>query len=434
MPGRLPPHNLDAERQLLSAFMLQPVDSAKACAGIVEVKDFYKPAHGLIFEVIQECIQSGVRPDPVVIMEGLREKGLLEHVGGAPGIVEATGAMNGYSSNAPRYVEIISGHARNRDLIAAAGAIAELAYEGGEAAQNAFEALRQVQEVVDATNKRVHLRTMDEVIDDYVAVLEERIEGRGLGIDTGWHDVDLIIEGMRDGELIVVGAPPKTGKSTWAANLVRNVIKAGHRVLLVSVEMSETEIMERLMAAEGGIDLSRLRTGKLADDDWGKIATASAELSGKLLTILDDPNATMAEVRACAIRTKAELVVIDYTQLMKAEIHRGGTREQVVAELTATMKRVARELRIPVVALSQVKREAADGRPGLTDFAESSSFEKNANLLVGLYRPENDPALMEVIVIASRQTKTGTARLAYNGAYQRIESMAQMAPARPRYN
>jgi replicative DNA helicase len=434
MPNRVPPHNLDAERQLLSAFMIQPFDTAKACAGIVKSADFYKPAHSHIFESIEETIDSGARPDPVVLLEDLRRKGLLEACGGAPGIVEATTTMDGFASNAPRYVEIISGHARNRDLIAAAGAIAEAAYEGGEAAHAAAEALRLVQEVVDATNRRVHLRSMDEMIDSYVAVLEAREQGEGLGISTGYHELDALIEGMRGGQLIFFGAPPKVGKTTLGLNLVRNVLHEGHAVLLASVEMSETEDMERIVAAEGRVDLSRLRRGDLRLEDWERISRASARLSGKPLWILDDPNCTLAEVRAAALRTSAELVVIDYVQLMRAEVKKGGTREQVVAELTAGMKRMARELDIPVVALSQVKREAADGRPGLTDFAESSSFEKNADYLCGLYRSEEDPATLEVIVIAARHGKPGTARLAYLGHHQVIANMAQMDAPRQRYN
>jgi replicative DNA helicase len=439
--GRIPPHNLGLERQLLSAFMVQPFDTSKACAGILHSRDFYKPAHGIIYEVVQEMIDSGARPDMELVVEALRERGQLKAVGGVAGVAEATGTLDGYASSAPAYVEKLSGLARNRDLIAVAGSIAELGYLGAEAAQSAFQAQRLVQEVVDATNRRVHLRSMEEMVDDYVAVLEEREQGRGLGLSTGWFELDAIIEGMREGELIIVGAPPKTGKSTFAANLVRHVIHEGHRVLLVSVEMAETEVMERHFAAEAGIDLSRLRTGQLGNDGWAKIGNAAAALADKPLTILDDPLATMAEVRACAMRTRAELVVIDYTQLMKAEVHKGGTREQVVAELTASMKRLARELRIPVVALSQVKREVSDGRPGLTDFAESSSFEKNANVLIGLYREGAQDehfnarsTIIEVIVIASRNTKTGTARLAYNGSFQRISNMAQMADAGPRYN
>lgn len=441
--GRVPPHNLDLERQLLNAFLLQPFDTAMACTGIVRPSDFYKPAHAIIFEVMTELIEGGTRPDPVLIAETLRERGQLDSVGGPVGIMDAFDVhVGGYASSAPAYVEKISGLARNRDLIAAAGAIAEMAYEGAEAAENAFRSLRLVQEVVDATNRRVHLRTMGEMMDDYLNVLEEREEGRGLGIPTGFHELDSIIEGMREGELIVIGAPPKTGKSTLAANLVRNVVHAGNAVLLVSVEMAETEIMEKLMAAEAGIPLSQLRTGKLGTETWQKISHAATDLIDKPLVILDNPMATMAEVRACAQRLEGlRLVVIDYVQLMNAEVRRGMQREQVVAELTSSMKRLARELGITVMALSQVKRDVGDGRPGLTDFAESSSFEKNANVLIGLYREgaqdENFNArssIMEVIVIASRNTKTGTARLAYHGPYQRISNMPQTDQSGRRYN
>lgn len=426
------PHDEQAEVQLLSALLLQPTETMPRVIGTIEPKDFYRPAHGLMYGALIELVEEGVRPDAVTLSEKLDERGELAAVGGPAEVMAVAGCMSGYSSNAERYASIITNAARRRDLMNAAAAIQELAAAQWDSGKAASGALELVQEVVDATNGRVRLRSMTEMVDEYMEVLGSRSEGKGLGIQTGWRDLDEIVQGMRPGQLWVCGAPPKTGKSTFAGNLAMNVLRQGRRVLLVSVEMAVIEVMERMMAAEARVDMKRLRVGNLTTDHWASISMAAADMADLQLAILDDTNASLLDVRACARRTKAELVIIDYTQLLKAEVRKGGTREQVVAELTAGMKRLARELEIPVLALSQVRREAADQRPGLTDFAESSSFEKNADYLLGLYRDElvneasADRGTIEVIVIASRHTETGTAKLAYLGHYQKISDMARV--------
>lgn len=429
--NRVPPHNIDAEEVLLSALFIQPYDTVKVVQGLIEPEHFYRPSNGLIYAKALELVEQGVKPDAVTVSEALRSAGQLDAVGGPAELMRISGRMDGFSSNAHRYASIIYNHHCTRRLIAVAGSILEDAYEGGESAIYAQRALEDVQGVVDATNRRVHLRTMTEMVDDYTDVLEARGRGEGLGIMTGWHDLDDITGGMREGQLWVVGAPPKTGKSTFAGNLAMNVIKQGRRVLLVSVEMSETEIMERLMAGEARINMKRLRTGQLETHHWAQVSDAAAEMADLPLSILDEPNATLAEIRAAALRTGAELVIVDYTQLLKAEVRKGGTREQVIAELTGGMKRLARELRCPFLALSQVRRDVAGDRPGLTDFAESSSFEKNGDYLLGLYRDElvnehsADRGTIEVIVIASRHSETGSCKLAYLGHHQKISNMAR---------
>lgn len=422
---------------LLSAFSFQPIDAAKACQGLIETRDFYHPGHAHIFDCLMECVEQGLKPDPVVLIEALKEKRLLDACGGAGYVIEAVFDISGFAANIPRYAAIINAHRVRRDAIALAGELAEKAYDEVDVSDLALAALEGAQALVDTTNRRVRLRTMDEMLGDYLNTLDARAEGQGLGIRTGFRDLDHMTQGMREGELWVCGARPKVGKSGFAANLALNVIQAGHRVLLVSVEMAETEIMERLMAAEAKVPLRNLREGNLTDQLWERIHGATDRLSGKPLTILDDPNATVADVRSCGLRTGAELIIVDYAQLMKTEQQRSGTREREIADLTGSFKRLARELRCPVLLLSQVKRDADDRRPELGDMAESSSFEKNANVVLGLYREElvtgGAAGVMEVIVIASRATETGTARVAYNGALQRIVDFAQ-PDERARYN
>jgi replicative DNA helicase len=423
----VPPHDLDAERLILSCFNWQPTEAAKAIVGLVEPDDLYHPAHRHILTALLALIEQGVKPDPVTLRDELANRGLLGEVGGVQGIAAATTDTAGSTGNMPRYASIVTNLSARRRLLAAAETIRELAWDVHESAESAQQALALVQEVVDATNKRVRLRGLDEMLEDYMNLLEARQLGEGLGIPTGWRDLDAITGGMREGELIVVGARPAVGKSTFAGNLAVNVIKQGKRVLLVSIEMAETEVIERIVAAEARVHLKKLRMGDLTGDTWSKITGAADALSGKHLTILDDPNATIESVRAAGLRTGTELIIVDYTQLMRTEERRHGTRENEVADLTGGMKRMARELRCPVMALSQVKRDADGRRPELSDMAESSSFEKNANVVIGLYREElvsgGRPGMIEVIVLKSRNTVTGSALLGYLGHHQRIDDL-----------
>lgn len=433
----VPPHDLEAERLILSCFSWQPMEAASAVVGLVEPDDLYHPAHRHILTALLGLVEQGVKPDPVTLRDELATRGLLDEVGGLQGIVEATTDMAGTAGNMPRYASIVTNLAARRRLLAAAETIRELAWDVHESAESAQQALALVQEVVDATNKRVRLRSMDEMLEDYMNLLEARQLGEGLGLPTGWRDIDAITGGMREGELIVVGARPAVGKSTFAGNLAVNAIKQGKRVLLVSIEMAETEVIERVVAAEARVHLKRLRTGDLTEDTWLRITGAADDLSGRHLTILDDPNATIESVRAAGLRTGAELIIVDYTQLMRTEERRRGTRETEVADLTGGMKRMARELRCPVVALSQVKRDADGRRPELSDMAESSSFEKNANVVIGLYREElvsgGRPGMIEVIILKSRNTVTGSALLGYLGHHQRIDDLPP-EPERERWN
>lgn len=429
---RVPPHDLEAERLILSCFCFEPVKAAQAALGVIEPADFYLPAHRLIYAVLIDLVEQGVKPDPVTVVDELKARGQLAECGGPGGVAESTFQLGGFTANMPKYASIVSNMANRRRLIEVGSTVSELGWDYHESAEGAQRALEAVKEVVDATNSRVHIRDMATMINDYLDVLERREQGEGLGIPMGWRDLDDITQGMREGELIVVGARPGVGKSTFAGNLAVNALRLGKRVLLVSVEMAETEIIERIMAAEARINLKRLRAGDFTLDHWAQINEGAARLEVLPLSILDDPNATIEQVRAAAMRTQAELIIIDYTQLMKTEQARGSTREREVADLTGGFKRLAREMKCPVVALSQVKREADDRRPELGDMAESSSFEKNANVVLGLYREElvtgGAPGVMEVIVIKSRNTTTGTAKLAYIGHHQRISDMAP-APA-----
>lgn len=428
----LPPHDLEAERYLLSAFSLNPNKAVQSLMGVIEPTDFYKPSHRLIFESLLALIEEGVTPDSVTLVNHLHQRGELKAVGGAAGIAETTWKLGGIASNIPRYIKIVTNLARLRDLQSIAREILEGTGKLPDAADASLEALDKIQSVVDSTNKRVFIRTMEDMVNSYLDVLEERQEGRGLGIPTGWKDLDAILQGMRDGELIVIGAAPKVGKSAFAGNLALQVMEQGYRVLLVSIEMAETEIMERLMASRAKVSLSRLRVAELSVKDHERIGKATGSLKDLDLILLDNPNAGLHDIRTTAMRTHPRLIIVDYTQLIQTERRFNGTREREVADLTAALKRLARELHCPVVALSQTKRDADFRRPERSDMAESSSFERNANVILGLYRDEvvnsetPNKGIMEVIVLASRHTKLGVVQLAYTGNYQRIANMGEV--------
>jgi replicative DNA helicase len=438
--GRVPPHNLEAEESLLGAMLLSKDAIVAATEVGLSPDEFYKPAHGHIYEAITSLYSAGEPADPVTVSEELNRAGLLEGMGG-PALLVTLQARTPATSSAARYARIITEHALLRRLIGVASEIAELGYALPDdviAAVDRAEAL-----VFDVAQRRVTdtMAPIRELLDDSLTRLEMLYEkGDAItGLPTGYNGLDDLMAGLQPSTLIIVGARPATGKTAFALGLASHAALEVHRpVLFFSLEMSHLEITQRILSAEARVDSSRMRNGRLAEADWTKISHAIGRLAEAPMYIDDNPQATVMEIRSKARRLKSRLgdlglIIIDYLQLMTG---RSGaeSRQVEVSEISRGLKILARELECPVIALSQLSRGLelrADKRPMLADLRESGSLEQDADVVMFLYRdeiynPESaDRGTAEVLVAKHRAGPTGMDRLAFLEHYTRFANMAK---------
>jgi replicative DNA helicase len=437
--ARVAPHNLAAEESVIGALLLSR-DATGAVAELgLNSGDFYKPAHQHIYEAIRVLLATGQPIDPVTVAEELRRVGILEDVGGATLLLELTAATPAIS-NAVRYARIVQDTALLRRLISVAGEIAELGYDGpedvatvlDEAESKIFEIAEH--RVTDSTKPITEL--MGLVIDDI-----ERLQEQGhsiTGVPTGYTDLDDLLSGMQPSTLNVIGARPSMGKTAFALGMAVNAAVVTQKpVLFFSLEMGHRELTQRILCSEARVDSSKLRKGQLTASDWSKIGKAVGRLEAPLF-IDDNPNVTVMEIRAKARRLLARhggigMILIDYLQLMSG---RGSAenRQVEVSEMSRGLKILARELEVPVVALSQLSRQLeqrADKRPMLSDLRESGSIEQDADVVMFLYRDEvynaesPDRGMAEIIVSKHRSGPIGTKRLVFLGNYTRFDNAAR---------
>ncbi|MHB1710149.1 MAG: replicative DNA helicase [Acidimicrobiales bacterium] len=438
--GRIPPHNLEAEESLLGAMLLSR-DAISSAMEFCKPEDFYKQSHGHIFAAITSLFSQGEPADWVTVTEELRRRGLLETIGD-PSVFVSLQANTPSSGNAENYAKIIEEHALLRRLVSVAGEITELGYSLPE----------DVSEVLDKAESLVYEVAQRRVVDsmtplrellgeslDHLEVLFNRGEAI-TGLATGYTDLDEQLAGLQPSNLIVVGARPAMGKTSFALGMVANAgIKLNKPVLLFSLEMSHMELTQRLLCSEAKVDATRMRTGRLHDADWTKIGNAISRMSEAPIFIDDNPNLTVMDIRARARRLKSReglgLVVVDYLQLMTGR-HGAENRQVEVSEISRGLKILARELEVPVVALSQLSRGLEmrqDKRPMLADLRESGSIEQDSDVVLFLYRDEiynpdsnENQGMAEIIVAKHRNGPTGVTRLAFIGQYARFDNMARM--------
>ena len=438
--GRIPPHNLEAEESLLGAMLLSR-DAISSAMEFCNPEDFYKQSHGHIFSAITSLYSQGEPADWVTVTEELRRRGLLESIGD-PSVFVSLQANTPSIGNAEHYAKIIEEHALLRRLVSVAGEITELGYSLPEDVSHVLDKAESL--VFDVAQRRV-VDSMTPLKDllgqslDHLEVLFSRGEAI-TGLATGYTDLDEQLAGLQPSNLIVVGARPAMGKTSFALGMVANAgIKLNKPVLLFSLEMSHMELTQRLLCSEAKVDASRMRTGKLHDADWTKIGNAISRLSEAPIFIDDNPNLTVMDIRARARRLKSReglgLVVVDYLQLMTGR-HGAENRQVEVSEISRGLKILARELEVPVVALSQLSRNLEarqDKRPMLADLRESGSIEQDSDVVLFLYRDEiynpdsnENQGMAEIIVAKHRNGPTGVTRLAFIGQYARFDNMARI--------
>ncbi len=436
---RVPPHNLDAEQSLLGALLM----SREAILAVAEqglsADNFYKPAHSHVYDAIRTLLGSGEPVDAVTVAEELRRAGLLDDIGG-PGFLIELQAVTPAISNATRYATIVRDTAVLRRLIRVAGEIAELGYDEPDDVEKVLDIAEQ--KVFDLAEDRVTDSTKEvrEIIGLVVDDLERIIEQGHIltGVATGYTDLDELLSGLQPSTLNVVGARPSMGKTAFALGIASTVAKAGLPVLFFSLEMGHKELTQRVLASESRVDSSKFRTGRLSQQDWSKIGRAIAELEHAPLYIDDNPLITVMEMRAKARRLVARTgkigaIIVDYLQLMTGRSS-AENRQVEVSELSRGLKILARELKVPIVALSQLSRgleSRQDKRPMLSDLRESGSIEQDADVVMFLYRDEvynpdsADRGSAEVIVSKHRNGPIGSKRLVFLGQYTRFDNAAK---------
>jgi replicative DNA helicase len=434
---RMPPHDLAAEQCVLGGMLLSK-DAISDVLDVIKAHDYYRPAHQIVHEVILDLYGRGEPADAVTVAAELTRNGDIARVGGAPYLHTLIASVP-TAANAGYYARIVRERAILRRLVEVGTRIVQLGYAGDGDAD----------ELVDRAEAEIYGVTDRRVSEDYLPLAEimpgaldeiEAIGSRGgtlAGVPTGFGDLDALLNGLHAGQMVVIAARPAMGKSALALDIARAAsVRAGLTSVLFSLEMSRNEITMRLLSAEARVPLQAMRTGQLGEDDWTRLARRMSEVVDAPLFIDDSPNMSMVEIRSKCRRLKQrhdlKLVIVDYLQLMSSP-KRVENRQQEVSELSRSLKLLAKELQVPVVALAQLNRGPelrSDKRPLLADLRESGSIEQDSDVVILLHRedayePESPRAgEADLIVAKHRNGPTATVTVAFQGHYSRFVDMA----------
>ncbi len=440
-----PPADCEAEQSVLGAILVRP-EVLDRVADLIEPADFYREAHGRIFKAMLDLYGRGEPVDLVTVTALLKERGQLEGVGG-PVFLAALSEQVGFAINADYYAQMVKEKARLRCLLDATQ----------EIASGCFNQIDDVGAYIDAAEARVFQlmgdgRVKSQPLSDMVAPVVTQIEGlhknrgRLLGLSTGFADLDRSTAGLQDSDLIILAARPGMGKSALSINIAHHVAKHIGPAVCFSMEMSKQQLIQRMMAAEGNIPLSQVRTGHMAPEQWAQFATISGKLLDTPLFIDERGALTAMKIRAEARRLKMrhdiKLIVIDYLQLMRNP--QAWSREGEVGGNSQAMKTLAKELNVPVLLLSQLNRDVEkrnDKRPILSDLRDSGQIEQDADVVMFIYRDEvyhpegNEKGLAEIILAKQRNMKSGVkVKLAWLEDYVRFENLyVEQDHERPRF-
>jgi replicative DNA helicase len=428
--GKIPPQNVDAEISLLGSILIED-DVITSIADRISSEDFYDKRHGLIYNAMLRLYEKHQPVDLLTLSNSLRDSDELETIGGSSYLTELTNAVP-TAAHAEHYAEIVAEKAMRRKLIKASEDIVNLSFtENSSSVQEILEQAEARLFAVSQRTLRQDLISIEQILAEGFDRLDELHKNKGAirGIRTGWKDVDTKTSGLQRSDLIVLAARPAMGKTTLVGNLVQNVaLLEKQAVLFFSLEMSKDQLVDRMLAAEAGVDAWKIRTGNLSDEDFEKLGQAMGALSEAPIYIDDTPGITVLEMRTKARREAAKhplgLIVIDYLQLMSGS-SRGNdfNRVQEISEISRGLKLIARELNVPVVALSQLSRsveQRPDKKPMLSDLRESGSIEQDADIVMFIYReayynPDTDKQnITELILAKHRNGPTGIIELYFH--------------------
>ncbi|MGI6332495.1 MAG: replicative DNA helicase [Zhaonellaceae bacterium] len=433
---RVPPQNTEAEQALLGSLLLDQ-DAIDQIVELVKSKDFYQDAHKVIYETILDLHQGGQAVDLVTLTDALRSRGLLERVGGVSYLAVLSSVVP-TAANAEYYAKIVAEKAILRQLIATATQIAQKGYEGVEDVAHLLdEAERMVMQVSSERRREGFVPIKDLLMEtlDYLENLARHKEDL-TGVPT-FRDLDKLLSGLHNSDLIVCAARPGMGKTSFCLNIAQKVaIKHKIPVAIFSLEMSKEQLVLRMLSSEALVDQSKLRSGYLLEEDWKRLAMAAGRLAEAPIYIDDTPGISVLEVRGKSRKLKAEnglgLIIIDYLQLMQSS-RRTENRQQEIAEISRNLKALARELNLPVLALSQLSRaveQTHDKRPALSHLRESGSIEQDSDCVLFIHRPEYyDPetekkGIAEIIVAKHRHGPTGTVEVGFLAEFTKFVDLA----------
>ncbi len=435
---KVPPHNLEAEQAVLGGVFLSNT-IFNDLVDIVNSDDFYSPAHQEIFRCFEALYSKNAPIDLVTVNEYLTAGQRIDSVGGPVYLAELANSVVS-SANALYHAEIVAEKAIQRKLIDTAAGIINESFEAKDVKELLDHSEQSIFEITDA-KKNTTIKGSKELIKDVFQELENRVAQKSLvtGITTTYHKFDEMTAGLQNSDLIIIAGRPSMGKTAFALNVaMRAALHAGVTTAVFSLEMAMGQLMTRMLACHGKVDLSRLRTGQLDDEDWAKLYDAAQDLTEAPIFIDDTPAISTMELRARCRRLKSQhnlgLIMIDYLQLMRSSA-RTDSREQEISDISRSLKALAKELNVPVIALSQLNRkveERTDKRPMMSDLRESGAIEQDADIILFLYRedfynkkedkPLNNKA--EVIIGKQRNGPTGIVELAFFGSYTAFENLA----------
>lgn len=433
---RVPPQHVEAEQAVLGAILLQS-ESLITVSELLMSDDFYRVNHQKIYSAMLQVGEAGEPVDIVTLTAHLQNLGQLEEVGGVVYLAALANTVP-TAANVDHYAQIVREKAVLRRLIRVATQIAATGYEGvSDVTQVIDDAERSILELSQQRLNRGFTPIRDVLMTTFER-LETLYSNKGsiTGIPTGYPDLDKMTSGFQKSDLIIVAARPSVGKTAFALNITQNVaVRAGQPVAVFSLEMSKEQLVQRILSAEANIDAGRMRTGFLEDDDWPKLTMAISALSEAPIYIDDSPAITVADIRSKCRRLQTEhglgMVMIDYLQLIQGR-GRTDNRQQEISEISRTLKQIARELNVPVIALSQLSRsveQRQDKRPMMSDIRESGSIEQDADVVAFLYRddyydPESERKnIIEIILAKQRNGPTGKVELVFLKNFNKFVSL-----------
>ncbi|WP_187626384.1 replicative DNA helicase [Selenomonas caprae] len=437
LPDRVPPQNIEAEQAVLGAMLIKK-EAIIAVQEILLPDDFYREAHRIVYEAMLELSGNDEAVDLVTLTEQLRKSDKLEKIGGLPFITQLANAVP-TAANVSYHAKIVKEKAELRNLINAATEIAGAAYEDTDNVENIMdEAEKKILAVANRQNggafesmKSIVMRTFERI-----NVLYES-KGGLTGISSGFKDLDTLTAGLQKSDLILVAARPSMGKTAFTLNIASYVGLHGHSVAFFSLEMSKEQLMQRMLCSEGGIDASRLRTGQLDEGEWNHLVETADKLSRAPIYIDDTAGITVMDLRSKARRLKAEhgldLIIIDYLQLMQGRPSKNSdNRQQEISEISRSLKALARELDVPVIALSQLSRSVESRqvkKPMLSDLRESGSLEQDADIVMFLYREDyydkdtENKNITEIIVAKHRNGPVDSVSLFFQKEFTKFRDL-----------